>query len=547
MVSSPEDICFVQQGWRGGEGSRSGAGCWQRRRLAKFIKFPAGLTIERVQINPQALDGINENELTFRDPAGQLILMPECALRRVRPAAAAEAKRFLDSALRAKLEAGGDLVASEIVASEIVASEIATRSASEVQASDDGGFWLKHPRIDPINYPWEWTPAQWQAAAELTLRIAGKAIDAGWTLKDATPLNVVFRGARPVFVDVLSFEPRNRHSTVWLAYGQFVRTFLLPLVAAKYLNWPLQATLFWRDGYEPTMLARALPLRHRLNPNLLDVVTLAAMLEGKGKGSAKPSEAKKTDPELAKHILHKRLARLRKQINHAAGGENASEWSKYNQSASHYQPADVEAKQAFVRGVLERLKPATVLDIGANTGTYSLMAAEAGAKVVALDSDTAALEVLFSSAMKQEKQVTALVANIARPTPAAGWRNREQLSLLDRLSGKFDLVLMLAVIHHLILCEQAPLSHIAELAAELTKRWLLVEWVPPSDPMYQEWLRGRDELYGHLAEADLVGVLGPFFKQIDRTELGNGRVLLVFERVGNASSVSGSKHAEAQA
>ena len=175
------------------------------------------------------------------------------------------------------------------------------------------------------------------------------------------------------------------------------------------------------------------------------------------------------------------------------------------------------------------------------------MAAEAGAKVVALDNDTAALEVLFRTAAKQEKSVTAMVANIARPTPAAGWRNREQLSLLDRLNGRFDLVLMLAVIHHLILREQAPLRHIAELAVELSKRWLLVEWVPPSDPMYQEWLRGRDELYGHLAEADLVGALKPFFKQIDRKELGNARVLLVFERSGNASGLNVGSQAEAQA
>jgi SAM-dependent methyltransferase len=470
--------------------------------------------------------------------------MQEFALRRVHPAAAAEAKRFLDSALRAQLETSGDLVASEIV----------EMSASGAQSSaGEGGFWLKHPRIDPISYPWEWTPAQWRAAADLTLGIAGRAIDAGWTLKDATPLNVVFSGARPVFVDVLSFEPRNRHSTVWLAYGQFVRTFLLPLVAAKHLHWPLQATIFWRDGYEPTMLSKALPLRHRLNPNLLDVVTLAAMLEGKGKGSVRPV-GDNTDPELARHILRKRLARLTKQIRHAAGSESASQWSQYNQNANHYQPADVEAKRAFVRVLLDRLRPGNVLDIGANTGTYSLMAAEAGARVVSLDNDTAALDVLFRAAAVEKKPITALVANIARPTPAAGWRNREQLSLLDRLNGRFDLVLMLAVIHHLILREQAPLYHIAALVAELTRRWLVVEWVPPSDPMYQEWLRGRDDLYGHLAEADLVGALEPFFKKMDRTELGNGRVLLVFERLNAVSAVTSGtglandgKDAEAEA
>ncbi|HTW77940.1 MAG TPA: class I SAM-dependent methyltransferase [Terracidiphilus sp.] len=476
-------------------------------------------------------------EPTFRDPAGQLILTEQYALRRVRPPAASAAKRFLDSPLRARLEASGDLVSSEIVASEL--ADPSERGA--VTPDEQGGFWLRHPRINPINYPWEWTPAQSRAAAELTLGIAGKAIDAGWTLKDATPLNVVFDGARAVFVDVLSFEPRNPHSTVWLAYGQFVRSFLLPLVAAKYLNWPLQTTLFWRDGYEPAVLARALPLRHRIKPILLDVVTLAAMLEGKSGAKARPAEAK-TEPDLAKHILHKRLARLTKQIAHAAGDRKASEWSSYNQSASHYQPADVAAKQAFVRAVLERLRPAQVLDIGANTGSYSLVAAEAGAKVVALDNDTAALEVLFRAAAEQKKPVTAMVANIARPTPAAGWRNREQLSLLDRLRGRFDLVLMLAVIHHLILREQAPLTHIAGLAAELTRRWLVIEWVPPSDPMYQEWLRGRDDLYGHLCEADLIGALAPLFTQNDRTELGNGRVLLLLERHNSPGQAGGKRN-----
>ena len=94
----------------------------------------------------------------------------------------------------------------------------------------------------------------------------------------------------------------------------------------------------------------------------------------------------------------------------------------------------------------------------------------------------AAIEALWRTAAEQGKAVTALVANIARPTPAAGWRNLEQLSLLDRLTGKFDLVLMLAVIHHLILREQVPLAHIGDLCASLTRRWLVLEWVPPRTP-----------------------------------------------------------------
>ncbi|MGA3131749.1 MAG: class I SAM-dependent methyltransferase [Terracidiphilus sp.] len=466
-------------------------------------------------------------EPTFRDPAGQLLLTNKYALRQIRPAAREETLAFLASPLRTTLEQSGDLIASKI----------ASVGDHSLIGSDE--LWLEHPRVDPISYPWEWTTAQWRAAAELTLRIANQAVAAGWTLKDATPLNVLFIGPRPVLVDVLSFERRDPHSTVWLAYGQFVRTFLLPLVAAKYLGWPIEATLFTRDGYEPREIYKALPRRQRINPAWFDVVTLATLFERPG---AKQSEAKQRpsarDPELARHILERRIARLGKQIRYAAGTPNRSRWSDYTQLARHYQAADIERKQGFVRAVLARLRPAHVLDIGANTGSYSRMAAEAGAEVVALDSDAAALEKLWEMAAREKLAVTALVANIARPTPAAGWRNREHLSLLDRLAGKFDLVLMLAVIHHLILREQVPLAHIGELAASLTRRCLLVEWVPPSDPMYQEWLRGRDELYGHLTEDDLKQAFAPFFAVTDRCELGNKRVLLLFERIPDQASVT---------
>jgi len=464
---------------------------------------------------------------TFRDPAGQLHLTPRHALRRIRPAAVDEVRAFLASPLRAALEKSGDLIPSQAAS---------PASHSLISA---GEFWLEHPRIDPITYPWEWTAGQWRAAAELTLGIASQAIRAGWTLKDATPLNVVFDGPRPILVDVLSFERRDPNSSLWFAYGQFVRTFLLPLVAAKYLSWPLQATLLVRDGYEPGEIYRALKPWQRFHPDLLDVVTLATLLDRPGKARNAPAApSKPRDPELNAHILQKRIARLGRQIRRAANLRNGSQWSEYTQHAVHYHPADVDRKQQFVKDALLRLHPEHVLDIGANTGMYALLAAEAGAHVVAVDSDAAALESLWQSAAQNDQPITVLVANVARPTPAAGWCNREHFSLLDRLNGNFDLVLMLAVVHHLILREQLPLAHIADLCASLTRRWLVLEWVPPSDPMYQEWLRGRGDLYGHFTEDDLKRAFEPCFAIVDRTPLNNGRVLFLFERTSLPADVA---------
>ena len=468
--------------------------------------FPASLEAEML-------------ESTFRDPAGELRLTPEFALRRIHPHAEAAARGFLASPLRAALESSGDMVRSTV-------AEPARHACIA-----PGELWLEHPRIDPISYPWEWTPAQWRAAAELTLRVAGQAIGAGWTLKDATPLNIVFDGPRPVLVDVLSLERRDPHSTVWLAYGQFVRAFLLPLQAAKYLGWPLENTIFWRDGYEPRMIYQALKPWQRCSPDLLDVVTLATLLEKPRTGQKQTRAAvKPAHPELAAHILNKRLARLLRQVRRTATPQPRSQWSRYAQCATHYSASDVDMKQQFVRSALDQCRPARVLDIGANTGSYSTLAAAAGARVIAVDNDAAALESLWSAAAERKLPITALAANIAQPTPAAGWRNREQLSLLERLAGNSDFVLMLAVIHHLILREQVPLQHIAELCALLARRWLLVEWVPPSDPMYQEWLRGRDDLYGRLSEGDLLQALGPFFRLRRRQPLDNERVLLLLER-----------------
>jgi len=495
-------------------------GSKERRKFDAPVKLDDPLSRETWD-----LVALNNNASTFHDPAGQLYLTPSHVLRRIHPALAERTRTFLDSPFRAALERSGDLVATEIVPPTTIPSATA------------GELWLQHPRIDPISYPWEWTRAQWSAAADLTLRLAGQAIDAGWSLKDATPLNILFHGAQPVLVDVLSFEPRDSHSGVWLAYWQFVRTFLLPLLAAKYLGWPLETTLFCRDGYEPATLYRALQPWQRLYPSLLDVVTLATLLESPASSAQSSRRAPFiSDPPMATHILHKRVARLAKQIRHAAQADPKSQRSGYEKIAAHYRPADMESKQQFVQRILDRCRPAQVLDIGANTGTYSLIAADAGAKVVALDSDRAALEILWRTANSEKKAVTILVANIARPTPAAGWRNQEQLSVLERLSGRFDMVLMLAVIHQLILREQVPLGHIGELCACLTRRWLILEWVPPSNPMFQEWLRGRDDLYGHLSEADLTHAFAPWFHIVDRATLSNQRTLLLLERIDTSGS-----------
>ena len=194
---------------------------------------------------------------TFRDPAGSLSFEEDRVVRRIGAPAREAVLDFLGSPLCRKLQERGDLIAAEI---------------------DDSGkeLRLQHPKVPIPTYPWEWTPSQWLAAAELTLTLGEDAIAEGWILKDATPLNVLFLGARPIFVDILSFERRDPRSSVWLAYGQYVRTFLLPLLMNRKLSWPLSLSLFRRDGYEPAELFAAMGWSQRLSRDTFWPVTLPA-------------------------------------------------------------------------------------------------------------------------------------------------------------------------------------------------------------------------------------------------------------------------------
>ncbi|HEX4007223.1 MAG TPA: class I SAM-dependent methyltransferase [Acidobacteriaceae bacterium] len=448
---------------------------------------------------------------TFRDPAGSLRIAGDLVLRRVRPDQAKPALDFLQSPLAQDWVRQGKLIESRFV------------------TTPDNVLTLEHPRVFFPSYPWEWTPGAWKAAAELTLDFCEALLGQGLILKDATPLNILFRGAQPVFVDVLSVDARDLGSPLWLAYAQFVRTFLLPLAAWKVLGWPLSATIHRRDGYEPADLAPYLTRWQRWREPFRSLVTLPLMLEKSGGQSAQSAAKVRQQPEVALAVLRRNLAGLRQQLHRLDARPGSSRWSSYAQTADHYGTEDQKKKQRFVREALAASQPRHVLDLGANTGVYSRIAAESGADVVAWDTDVSASELNFSDAQRLRAAITPLMANPARPTPAVGWRNAESLSLLDRARGRFDCVMALGLIHHLLLSEQIPLPEIVALLRELTTSWAIVEWIPAADPRFVDLLRGRNELYGHLNEAAFSAAIENHFTVVLREALPNGRLLFLLQ------------------
>jgi SAM-dependent methyltransferase len=368
---------------------------------------------------------------------------------------------------------------------------------------DEAVAFVEHERIAFPSFPYEWPPEMLHAAGELTLDLAENLLAEGLGLKDATPYNVLFRGTNPVFVDLLSFERRDAGDPTWLAYAQFVRTFLLPLLVNKTFALPLRQLLTTnRDGLQPEDVNRMCGAWQKLKPPFLTLVALPSLLSARHQRDATDIYQKRrmADASKARFILEQQFKSLRRSLDKVTNKHERrrTPWSNYMTTERHFSERYLEEKRAFVAEALGAQRPRRVLDVGCNTGYFSLVTAEHGAEVVAVDSDEAVVGEVWKQARAAGADVLPLVVDITRPSAALGWRNRESPSFLERARGSFDAVLMLAVSHHMLVTERIPLAEIIELAAELTTDALLVEFVPPDDPMFRTLARGRDQLFEYL-------------------------------------------------
>ncbi len=439
-------------------------------------------------------------QLSFRDPDGFVYRHGERILRYVYPHATGPLERFLTSDSAVKWMAQGILSPGEVLGSEALSElpqELQQRAAQ-------GGIVMEHKPIPFVSYPYEWAPEMLYRAAELSLQLSRSAVAEGFRLKDATPYNIMFDGPKPVFIDLLSFEPREPTDPLWRPYAQFVRTFVYPLLANRYFGLRLdEMLLVHRDGLEPEQIWRLCPAWRRLLPPFLSSVTLPVLMSKEkqnGSGNNGYGKHRARDAEEAEFLLNSVLQRADRLLHGVEPQPGNGEGTQYTETGHTYTAAEMAAKEKLAAEILERCRPVSVLDIGCNTGQFSRIAIRSARRVVAIDHDPEVIGTLWKSAARENLDILPLVIDLGRPPGSCGWANREFPSFLERARGKFDCILMLALIHHLIVRERVPLDRILELASELTRRNVIVEYVDPTDSQFQRIARGREALHRDLTQ-----------------------------------------------
>jgi hypothetical protein len=451
---------------------------------------------------------------SFRDPAGALFWQSGAIYRGINRCYERQFHAARDSGLYEKCVGGKLLLPFEVLKSS--------------DAYPDYIAVLEPRQLSFISYPSEWSFDQLKDAAIVTLELHLEALRHGMLLKDASAFNIQMVDGRPCLIDHLSFDLLTEHA-VWPAYGQFCRHFLAPLALMAYVDLGL-GRLFqiFIDGVPLDLAARLLPRRTRLSPSLFMHLHLHARLVQKHGGGSKKVAARPLSAESMTAIARSLLGLVRK----LSPRRQATEWGDYY-SDTNYSKAAFSAKEHILRELVRRSAPRTVWDIGANDGHFSRAIRDLVGEIVAMDIDPEAVNKNYLQCKRDGiTNITPLVVDINNPTPAFGFANRERRALSDR--GRPDLIVALALVHHLAIANNLPFAHIAGFLAGQC-RSLVIEFVPKSDSQVQRLLLNRKDIFDEYSEERFREAFSSAFTIIERRSIPSSeRTLYLMQAKSNS-------------
>jgi SAM-dependent methyltransferase len=400
----------------------------------------------------------------------------------------------------------------------------------QVPASAVSSSWsvlLRHERIPFVSYPYEWPFGMLKDAALLQLDLLLAALDEDMTLKDCSSYNVQWVGARPVFVDVASFT-RLQPGEPWIGYRQFCQLFLYPLFLHAYKGVPFHAWLRSSlDGIEPDHLRRLMSPRDLLRPGVFTHVVLHGRLQQQYGATSRDVKRDLQRAGFGKALVRANVDRMRRLVARLPAPKQASAWTSYATDNS-YAGQDEAVKVGFVEAALAARREGLIWDIGCNTGRFSRIAAARADYVVAMDADHAVVDTLYRAlAAEGIRNILPLVGNVANPSPGLGWRGTERKPLEAR--GRPDLILCLALVHHLAITANLPLGDVLDWLRSLGAR-LVIEFVTKADPMVKRLLMQTTQTHDDYETDAFEAELGRRYIVEQRTALPSGTRILYAAR-----------------
>lgn len=396
---------------------------------------------------------------------------------------------------------------------------------------------LEHQKIEPLTYPFEWSPEMIRRAALAVLEVNRIANSHGYELRDAHPYNVVFNDSHPLWVDFGSFQKRH-HDYAWSARNEFDRsfTYVLKLFSKGYRQAPrlpflkAGALVPHQEYYLATNgLFRALPrkLRNKALKAFLIYRTLYAKNLEKLRARFFPLGvilaflARRKWLPFVRHDHQK----LKRKISGIKLNSNTI-WGSYHKDASFYDDSgNIKLTKRMTRVVdfVKTRKPKSILELAGNQGVLSIEMSriEGVQSVICTDLDDSAVDQLVRNLEKFDVDVTPAVLDFMLPAA-----NGNLAHPIDRFRS--EMVVALAVTHHLLLTQNFRLDAIVDSLAEYTERYLITEFMPLGlwdgtfAPPLPDWY----------SEEWFVEGLSRKFRILEKISVEENRVMFMAEKLG---------------
>jgi SAM-dependent methyltransferase len=467
------------------------------------------------------------------DAQGQVFLDSNRVLRGIFPGQGDRCRRVLETVTRNDLFRLG-----------IVRTTIAT------DADLPGGPYdlvLEHERVPFVSYPHEWPASMLKDAALFHLELFLELAPYGLTLKDMHPLNVVFDGARPVFVDFTSIIPADA-----LASEEYLRSAATPrrLLSRSWDRLSVLVNDMYARMFEPYFLlplemmsaGRHADARKRMLETTLNTsAQVITLLEARAGGAPSLADRRRQfalDRALmekgpAKTRFFRRLARDVSKLKVTPPDSGYVSYYDEKGEDFDFQPSPAwNARQHTIDSILERLHPESVLDVAGNTGWFARLAAKRGARAVAFDIDESSADRLYRTAKAGGLDVLSLVMDLTRPTPEVAGidypdeprRQFEDAPVLLPATTRLncDLVMALAIGHHLALGQNKSLTDIAGTLDRFAGRYLVMEFVDRTDelivaePEFFPAMHRNPAAFDWYTLANFEAELGRRFRTVER-------------------------------
>lgn len=417
---------------------------------------------------------------SFHDPDGSVYLTAQTVWRSLTATAGSRLQAFLETPIAQALQSEGVLPATR----RLQAGE--RPAGAPLSASKSDAVWFEHQFVGFVGYPHEWLAEQLHEAGMAMVALARRLRAVGWDLKDCNARNIVFRGLTPLFVDFGSFVRRDDAAALWRPAGQLQRHVLLPLLLHAELQLQPAAMLLARpDGIGHQDAHAALRGWRTFKPDVFWTCAVPAWLarfhETSGVARSYSPEVTRAATDATVRSLERRLRSIGR---HAPPMRSA--WAGYEQDRLHYAPDQLALKRSTIERWLKSSPPAPLLDIGTNGGEFANLAASNRYGVVSIDNDPGALTIARAAARRAGLPVLHLVVDFASPTPALGWCGRECQSFDQRCEAHFEVVMALAVAHHIMVAGGIPLDELVAKLARYTRRELWIEYVDPRDVKFAQ-------------------------------------------------------------